>query len=364
MFAKPAHPLTPYPRGWYLAAHSDEVAVGQIVSLHLFGRDVALFRTADGRAHVVDAHCPHLGAHFGHGGTVRGGCIRCPFHGWEFEAASGACVRIANGDPVPPRARLGRWTVDEENGMILVWFHEGGAAPTWQVPALPGLDEPGWSRWSTTSWELRARIQDISENDADISHSPVMHGFTEALPTIEMDAEGARCTWSIRADMKLSALGIPEVPPIGPLRRLPQRIPSQIEVLRWGLSLGWIRQWSDLPLGLRFATQTLATTTPIDEERVRLTFRHRVREAPLPGLTAVMLRSYARLFDSTALEDVRIWENKIYRMRPVASRSDWAILRFRRWARQFYDPAHFEAAMGRGGEVEAAEVAAADGAAE
>jgi len=44
-------------------------------------------------------------------------------------------------------------------------------------------------------------------------------------------------------------------------------------------------------------------------------------------------------------EDVPIWENKVYRMRPVASRSDWAILRFRRWARQFYDPDHWDAAM-------------------
>ncbi|MEZ4382205.1 MAG: Rieske 2Fe-2S domain-containing protein [Nannocystaceae bacterium] len=354
MEAEPAFPLTPYPRGWYFAAYSDELAIGDVKPLHFFGRELAIFRTEDGRPHVVDAHCPHLGAHFGHGGEVRGGCLRCPFHGWEFEADSGACVQIANGDAPPAKARLRRWEVDEVNGMVLFWFHERGEAPDWRVQPLPDLAGPGWSRWSPTSWVLNARIQDVSENDADVSHSPVMHGFTVGVPSIAMDAEGARCTWHLTTEVKLASIGVPKIPRIGPFAP-PQSAPSEIEVLRWGMCVGWIRQWVTLPFGLSFATQSLATTTPIDEDHVLLTFRHRVRKAPIPGLTEVMLRSYAKLFDSTAQEDVRIWENKIYRMRPAASKSDWAILAFRRWAKQFYDPAHFDAAMGRGVEAPAAE---------
>ena len=34
----------------------------------------------------MDAFCPHLGAHLGHGGTVDGCEIVCPFHGWQFDA--------------------------------------------------------------------------------------------------------------------------------------------------------------------------------------------------------------------------------------------------------------------------------------
>ncbi len=343
--AKPAHPLTPYPRGWYLAAHADEVAVRQVVPLRLFGRDLVVFRTDDGRAHITDAHCPHLGAHLGHGGRVTGECVRCPFHGWEFEADTGACVRTANGDPPPPTARLRTWEVDEQNGMILVWFHERGEPPTWHVPVFPAFDDPTWSRWSTTSWILRARIQDVSENDADVAHSPAMHGFTDGQPSIEMDTEGARCTYTLRAKIRLSAYGAPTLPAIGPIGPIEPMLPITIETLRWGLSLGWIRQWTELPFGLTLTTQTLGTTTPIDPDHVRVTFRHRVPKLPLPGATRVLLRQYARLFDRTAGEDVPIWENTVYRMRPVASRSDWAILRFRRWARQFYDPDHWDAAM-------------------
>lgn len=339
--------LTPYPRGWYLAAYSDELPAGAVKTLSIFGREVVLFRDESKRAHLVDAHCPHLGAHLGHGGKVKGGCIRCPFHGWEYEGASGQCVRTGNGDPVPPKARLRTWHTRECAGMVLAWFHEKGEAPSWDVGALQDFEEPGWSAWSFKEYVLRARIQDISENDADVAHSPVMHGFTDEQPRIEMDADGARCRWTLRADLKLAAFGVPKVPAIGPLRAVPDRMPSEISVTRWGLSLGWVRQWLTMPGGLTFRTQTMATTTPLDDSRVRLTFRHRVRSTPVPFVTAKILANYARLFNSTVEQDNVIWENKVYLLRPAASKSDQAILRFRKWARQFYDHDAYEAALGR-----------------
>jgi phenylpropionate dioxygenase-like ring-hydroxylating dioxygenase large terminal subunit len=339
----PKHVLTPYPRGWYLAAYSDQLRVGEVKPLRLFGQDVVLFRDEPGQAHLVDAHCPHLGAHLGHGGKVVGDCIRCPFHGWEYQGSTGQCLRTGNGDPVPPRARLASWPIAEVAGMILVWFHERKEAPSWDVGELPDHAESGWSRWAYKEYRLRSTIQDISENDADVSHSPVMHGFTDRPPAIQMDASGARCHWLMHTDLKLEAFGVPKLPTVGPLRLIPSRLPSEISVTRWGLSLGWIRQTLQLPGGLRFRTQTLATTTPLDETHVLLTFRHRVRNAPARPLTEVTLRNYSRLFNSTVEQDITIWENKVYVTRPVASKSDWAVLRFRKWARQFYDSEAFDA---------------------
>jgi phenylpropionate dioxygenase-like ring-hydroxylating dioxygenase large terminal subunit len=359
-------PLTPYPRGWYVALPSDRLRVGGVESLRLFGRDVVAFRDERGRAHLVDAYCPHLGAHLGHGGRVVGESIRCPFHGWEFEGGSGKCTRIANGDAPPARAKLESWHVDERAGAIFFWFHERGEAPAWRIGDLPELDEPGWSDWRVSSWDLPARIQDISENDADVSHSPVMHGFTDAVPDIAMATDGPRCEWTLRATLKLEAFGAPKLPRIGLLRHVPTTAPSTVSVVRWGISLGWVRQTLELPGGLRFRTQSFGSTTPIDEEHVRVTFRHRVRRAPTELLTQWMLRRYATLFDATLEEDIAIWRHKIYRVRPVVTRSDWAILRFRKWARQFYDPAHYDAAMGReaAGESGSASSDSADAAAE
>lgn len=44
--------------------------------------------------HVLDAYCPHLGANIAIGGFVRGDCIECPFHQWQFSGHDGRCVNI------------------------------------------------------------------------------------------------------------------------------------------------------------------------------------------------------------------------------------------------------------------------------
>jgi phenylpropionate dioxygenase-like ring-hydroxylating dioxygenase large terminal subunit len=48
-------------------------------------------RDADGHLHVYDAFCPHQGAHLGFGGSIEHDCIRCPFHGFHFDA-EGRCI--------------------------------------------------------------------------------------------------------------------------------------------------------------------------------------------------------------------------------------------------------------------------------
>lgn len=53
-----------------------------------------MFRVENGKVHVVDAYCPHLGANLAVGGRVLGGCIECPFHGWQFQGSDGKCVKI------------------------------------------------------------------------------------------------------------------------------------------------------------------------------------------------------------------------------------------------------------------------------
>lgn len=58
------------------------------------GENMAVFRTEEGKACVLDAYCPHLGAHLGIGGRVVGDCIECPFHGWQFNGNDGKCTSI------------------------------------------------------------------------------------------------------------------------------------------------------------------------------------------------------------------------------------------------------------------------------
>ena len=75
----------PIPFGWYVVDYADELKAGDVKSVRYFGEDQVLFRTESGEISMLDAYCPHLGAHLGHGGIVNGECIECPFHAWRWK---------------------------------------------------------------------------------------------------------------------------------------------------------------------------------------------------------------------------------------------------------------------------------------
>ena len=103
----------PIPLGWYALEYSEQLAVGEVKALHYLGRELVLFRTESGQARVVDAFCPHLGAHLGHGGIVVGENIACPFHGWEFDG-TGKCTEVPyHKKTFPKKAAIPNWEIVE-----------------------------------------------------------------------------------------------------------------------------------------------------------------------------------------------------------------------------------------------------------
>jgi nitrite reductase (NADH) small subunit len=66
------------------------------------GREVALFRTADG-IQAIDDCCPHMGASLS-GGWVENGVVTCPWHAWRFRLADGAWADN-------PRIKIGCYAV-------------------------------------------------------------------------------------------------------------------------------------------------------------------------------------------------------------------------------------------------------------
>ncbi len=77
-------PFTWKVTGWFMIGWSAEYAVGDVRPLRYFGEDLVIYRDSTGELHVLEGHCKHLGAHIGHGGTVVGDCVECPFHGWRW----------------------------------------------------------------------------------------------------------------------------------------------------------------------------------------------------------------------------------------------------------------------------------------
>ncbi|MFJ7248495.1 Rieske 2Fe-2S domain-containing protein [Kitasatospora sp. NPDC098652] len=148
--------------GWYLLAFRSELA-DDITPLAIGPRRLIAVRDG-GRVRVLDANCPHRGAHLGYGGRREGDCVVCPFHG----------KRIGLGDPSK------HWSVAEHR--VLEW----GDAVFVRLSEHPDGDR-GFER-SVQGWQqeypLVAAValpvavpsEYVVENAFDPDHFKAVHG--------------------------------------------------------------------------------------------------------------------------------------------------------------------------------------------
>ena len=71
-------------------AKVDELSPGNGMVAEVNGRSLAVFNV-DGTFHVIDNTCVHRGGPLGEG-DLEGDVVTCPWHGWEFNVTTGACV--------------------------------------------------------------------------------------------------------------------------------------------------------------------------------------------------------------------------------------------------------------------------------
>jgi 3-ketosteroid 9alpha-monooxygenase subunit A len=128
-------PFSWKPTGWFMIGWSAEFPAGEVRPLQYFGEDLVAYRGDTGELHVLNAHCPHLGAHIGHGGTVVGDCVECPYHGWVW-GPDGTNRAIPYEDRPNPSKQIRSWPVLEQYDCVFLWHHPHGADPKWEMPDI------------------------------------------------------------------------------------------------------------------------------------------------------------------------------------------------------------------------------------
>jgi len=306
------HSELPIPNGWFAVAFSNELVAGEVRRIHYFDEDLVLYRGREGAPKVLDAYCPHLGAHLAEGGRVIGDTLRCPFHGWRFDG-TGMCVEIPYCQRIPPKARLRGWDVVEKNRMIFVWHHAEGKPPSWDFPVMPELDHADWTEPRSLELKVAVHMQDMHENNNDPVHFQFVHMAGEVPPSEISFAEGGRYMRMVGKSRRATPLGTFE---------------TLLERDSWGLGLSAVRVAGIPGAGLLM----YSSTAPVDRSHSHSRWLFTVTK----NLADLAGEQFIQDLSVGVRQDLRIWENKVHRARPVLCEADRYLAEFRQWARQFY----------------------------
>jgi len=149
------------PGGWYVAAPSGGVPRGRSVARTIAGREIVLFRDADGALRAGPGACPHLGALLD-GCEVRGGEVHCPWHGMALGRDG----------------RHGWHDLPAHDDGVLAWVRLGGpgesAAPAPTLVARPPLAE---SVSAVVVREAVCEPEDVIANRLDPWHGAWFHPY-------------------------------------------------------------------------------------------------------------------------------------------------------------------------------------------
>jgi phthalate 4,5-dioxygenase oxygenase subunit len=105
--------------------------------VRVLGQDLVLFRDASGRWGLLDRDCPHRNADLAFA-RHEGDGVRCPFHGWKFDA-TGRCLETPAepaGSKLCERVRQRSYPVVEQSGVLFAWLGDEGGTP----PPFPAFD--------------------------------------------------------------------------------------------------------------------------------------------------------------------------------------------------------------------------------
>lgn len=315
----------PFPNGWFNVCLSQNLAKGQVKELDLFGQKLVLFRGLDGTASVLDGYCPHLGANLGVAGEVSKNCLKCCFHGWEFDK-DGTCVKIEGTNVVPPGSLLKKWTSREMNGTIYVWHDAEGRAPTWEVDPIDQINSGKYYCSGKTWCHVNAHVQELPENGPDSAHLNVLHkDFVWAQFENSVNHQWS-ATWKpsethphksaivLHQHLTLFGYAIPGTHVIANINQI-------------GPGIVLLDLMSPLGHFYTFEYVTPSKTTTQVVEHVMFCSQ------TIPRFVG---KAFMWSFESQFQRDAPIWETKKYLPRPTISKADGPIQGFRRWYSQFY----------------------------
>jgi 3-ketosteroid 9alpha-monooxygenase subunit A len=323
-------PFTWKPTGWFMVGWSAEFPAGSVKPLQYLGGHQVVYRTEDGVLHVLDAHCPHLGAHIGHGGKIKNDCVTCPYHGWGY-GADGINKFIPYQDEPNISHSLRVWPVVEKYGFVFMWHDPAGGPPRWELPDLftmiehlPASPDDYYRPYPEMSVRYDAEPvhpQITLENGPDTVHFEHVHAATVTPRLLD---------WFIDGPFYRTIGGFPV-----PLPEGGERVALKIHGINCGVGGSYAIFEGSYHYRLIFFT------TPVDDKTSDMFYsifwpRDAGDTNDVPP--AAHIEKATRDFLVTLKDDLNIWRYQVYVETPAFAKQDakpYGALR--KWAKQFYE---------------------------
>lgn len=168
------------PADWYIACRSRDLR-SRPRGATVAGAHLVLFRDAAHRAAAIEDRCAHRNAPLSQGRVVEGR-LRCPYHGWEYDASGRvSSVPAQREDPACfSDIRIPSWPVVEQGGFVWIWI--GSGSPAAAPRAFPHQGEPGWTSFVMHT-RFRGTVDSCLENFLDCPHATFVHRYWFRAPT-------------------------------------------------------------------------------------------------------------------------------------------------------------------------------------
>ncbi|MYD16820.1 MAG: Rieske 2Fe-2S domain-containing protein [Chloroflexi bacterium] len=269
-------------------------------------------------------------------GRVRGDCIECPFHHWQFDCEGGV-KHVPYSDRPPGGVLASTYPLVDVHGDLYLFHRCDGSPedveqpPPYQAPRLPEVDSGQFvPRGRHSIGRVGMHIVEIAENGVDSAHFLPLHGRFR-VPWTQIPIPGVeivhRAEWSVSPERAwvshaddnaiLRVLGR-QVSAFEARVRVSYIGPGSLLCFRFDLA-----GWGEIAL-----YQTLLPVSPLEQQVDLRWFADR----RLPRLLVwYIIGNWISQF----VQDIEIWENKIHVPQPRLCRDDGPIYEMRRWYRQF-----------------------------
>ncbi|KMW57489.1 Vanillate O-demethylase oxygenase subunit [Candidatus Rhodobacter oscarellae] len=155
---------------WYVAGRSVDFEA-KLTALKLLGARVVIFRRPDGSPAALEDACPHRKLPLSMG-NLHGDRVECGYHGLTFDGA-GACVSApTQGDPIPKRARVRSYPVEDRYGFLWIWMGEDAPG---EIIDIPNYDNPAWGKTARGALTIACNYLYVIDNLLDPSHVAWVH---------------------------------------------------------------------------------------------------------------------------------------------------------------------------------------------